>query len=594
METLSDELLAAIVSFLPSTQDLQNLSLTNNHYYQWVMSSRTADEVFRELYKRHFPAAPHGLDTRVSGRELWQDVYHVYQSVLNEGRQERQSSRQIDNEDTDQGPTSTRRAARATVTTAGHPLSTVEVLPPEEEAEAIIYDNHDVEFNTDDRQPCVGYFGLHPLLPTSPTTTSSTTSTTTTTSTNAPIAIWGDFPGLKVAPCWDALLNPHSVHRDQLKSVHDERQSQVMDFRVHPQGQALVEQGYTSPFFIAFASGVVMAVAVSQQDKELVTVSTSNTHSSEVTALAILPANASSSGNQLGYLLSVCVNGQVYLYPDSLTKMNLDRKICLNPTDTIIPRGPVFSMSATRLNELTILCLGGQGLKVSLWQLTTANTTDSSLPQVLGMHEFEYEPHVSFDGQEEEEEEAVDHNITHISFVGPVVGGTATTKKDALAMGTSRGHIVTWDLTMSSQTNKPELILHTSHEGAHNGGSVESMERVGNVLLTTGGNDGIIKAMHIGSGLPLANLLIHPGRLVSPPRPPVRLKCAVVKAWVCHERQSIIGFCRDGHISEWSFQLHKLLSTSNSNVGQQQDQRRKLTASHAATRSAKRQCRPQL
>lgn len=601
MESLSDELLGTVASFLSSVNDLEALSLTNRHLCTWVTSSKTADDIFRALYQYQFHgSAPccrnHSL---LSGRQLWRDTYRLCQSLSlgNRRRSDNTYSRQRREDDdeeeegSDRRPLSRRRtsarsqrtlhstaaAAAAAYTVAAHPLNTVQILPPEEEAEAILYDNN--EYDDSDRQPCVGYFGLQPLesFPHRYQQRGgghSTDEAGNDSTTMTPIAIWGDFPGLKIAPCWDALLNSHSSHRDQLKSIHDPKGSQVMDLKIHPNSQALANQGYTSPFFIAFASGVVMAVAAKAEDGRFTTISTSEGHSSEVTCMAMVPPSALRGSRNRGYLLSVCVSGDIYLYPNSLTQLNLAGRVCLNPSS--VPKFPVFSMSASLLGpHQAVLCLGGQGLKVSLWRLTEKQQVGNDGCEVTSTHEFEYEPHVRFQDDHQdtdnEEEDQVDHNITHVSFVGRVEVGDAC-KKDLLVMGTSRGHVVTWDLLHQGRReedgythdhHEPRLVIRTSHERVHNGG-VESSERIRNMLLTVGGNDGVIKGLDLESGLPKANLLVHPGRLLAPrSASPVRLKCAVVRSWVCHERKSIIGFCRDGHVSEIGFQLHKLPSTSS-------------------------------
>lgn len=496
-----------------------------------------------------------------------------------------------------------------------HPLNTIEVLPPDEEAEAILYDNHD--YDVSEQQPCVGYFGFHPLLSVATNNNNSDAAaanpmaTTTYTNNNdnnnntarrrstTPIAIWGDFRGLRVAPSWDALLNPSSRDRDRLLSIHDENQSQVMDFLAIPPeylvAAATAAAGggvdfsttttATSPFFLAFASGVVMAVTA--RDDEFQILSSSATHAGEVTCLTLVPPF---SNHHPGYLMSACVHGRVYLYPDSLTKLSLERKICINPDEG--PGFPIFDITATAFGpDHVVLVMGGQGLKLSLWELKFSNGTQQQhqqksgdFLQVVGQHQFEYEPHITNvnhdDGDLDDEpndaneEGQVDHVITKVSFVGPVLSGSSSLqhhhpcpnhKKDVLVVGTSRGHILTWELMGHAEDpHRPHLQLYTSQERTHCG-SVESTERVGDILLTTGGKDGVIKAMDLASGLPLATLLVHPGRLLAAPTPapPVRLKCAVVKSWVCHERQSIIGLCRDGHISEWSFQIQSLPTTSS-------------------------------
>jgi hypothetical protein len=519
----------------------------------------------------------------MTGRELWKELYMIRYSVSHDRLQHCRPRPQPHPSSSGGGGgtiTSSPCCCSAGVcayATPVHPLNTIEILPPEEEAEAILYDNH--ELDDSERQPCVGYFGFQPLE----RVVNSQAGPSGSISTSTPIAVWGDYPGLRIAPCWDSVVNARSRHRDRLVSVHDEKQSQVMDLIVHPRVDAcfaVANGGYTSPFFLAFASGVVMAVAA--RDDEFKVISTSSImHSSEVTCLAIIPGstpsttimqnntNSNNSGFDLetspGCLVSACVNGHVYLYPHSLTKLDLTRAICLNQPH--LPRFPVFSMSATIFAPgQTVLCLGGQGLKLSLWQL--AKPADEL--EVVANHDFEYEPHVvdRDPGDPNNEDDQVDHAITLVSFVGPILSSNlhslATAKKDLLVVGTSRGHILTWDLVGHTEDpHRPHLKMYTCQERAHCG-SIESAERIGNVLFTSGGKDGIIKATDLASGLALSTLLVHPGRLLAPSTPaqPIRLKCAVVQSWICHELQSIVCLCRDGHVNEWSFSLSTLSPSS--------------------------------
>ncbi|CAB9499283.1 expressed unknown protein [Seminavis robusta] len=574
LDTLSEELLCTVCSFLPSCQDLRNLAQTNRQWSHWVFGSHAADGVFGELYRREFGKTQPfllGGKLQLSGRDAWKELHAMKQCVaISNNKQRRCHPARTNKQRGETRCGGCDCCCRATTSTNSPvlPLNTVEILPPEEEAEAILYDNHDFDLtttnnnNTDDepRQPnCVGYFGFQPLP-------------------DGGIAIWGDYSGLFVAPCWEALVNSKSRYRDRLVSVHDDKKSQVMDLVVHPNASLLPN----SPFFLAFASGVVMAVGTRRQDtnNEFQVLSTScqqqqqQQHSSEVTCLAIVPNK---------YLVSACVNGQVYLYPDSLSQLSLTKAICLNPHD--VPRFPIFNMSASSVAPgQAVLCLGGQGLKLSLWQLAT--TTSQPAAEVVSHQEFEYEPHVTSSSVEEddEEEDQVDHAITLVSFVGtigPTTSSTASSsssrdnhKKDLLVVGTSQGHILTWDLVLddsstTTTTNRaPQLQMYTSQERTHCG-SVESAERIGNMLFTTGGKDGVVKAMDLRSGLPLTSLSVHPGRVMASPTPvapPVRLNCAVVQSWICHERQSIVCLCRDGHVNEWSYRIMPAPSSNKRTV----------------------------
>lgn len=577
MDILSDELLCSVLAFLPDVADLKAFALASSRWYAWIFTSEAADGLFLELYQRQFRPKKPWREERVSnphtlrGKQLWKNLYNIQHSIKQRRRQHGHCPQEHNSMSTrrpirslspavvcfcQSSPcaaaasvprSATSLSSSTTTTTTVAPvqaLHTIEILPVEEEAEAILYDNHDLDVMTDDTDglPCVGYFGLRPLA-------------------GGNVAVWGDFAGLRVAPSWDALLNPRSQERDRLVAIHDEKQSQVMGLRVNPKDDR--------QFFLGFASGVVMALVLQDGDAQETQVKSSCTsHSFEITCLAIVPDP--SRDDHPGYLVSACVNGDVCLYPRALTELDLEYKVRLHETHDAIQAFPVYTMSATVFGHTqSVLCLGGQGHRLQLWQLQEDDCSShgkSGGLRVVGVQYFEYEdPEVDFSDDDEVEDAQTDHNATCVTFVGPLTAlhgrqDRATPATDFLVLGTSRGRVMVWDLVDHAEDmHRPYLELRHCY-GKVQAGCVESIERVGNMVFTTGGREGVVKVIDLVSRATLATLLVHPGRMLAPQRPavPVRLKCAVITSWVCHERQSIICLCRDGHIGEWSFQVQTL------------------------------------
>ena len=547
METLSDELLGAVASFLSSLNDLKTLALTNKRFNNLVTSSQEGERIFRALYHQRYPRAQHH---GVPGWQLWRDVHDIHRLITKTSAPTRSSSR--------------RRPRRPILHSTCNlnavedlELNTLLVMAPELEAEAIYYDHHNAP--DDSVSYSSGYFGLQPLMPTS--------------NNLQPVAILGDFQGLKIAPCAEALLDPDSVHRDQLKTLIDEYGSQVMDVKVHPHPEA--HKSCSSPFFVGFASGVVMAAAY--KDGALTTLSASGAIDNsglpseqwdELPSLAILPSLHKGS---LGTLVASWVRGKIWLYPNALDKLSLEGGVCLNESDFPMDRihnPTVHGISATLLaNNKAVLCLCGDGLKISLWELAPSSQSKQHV-EILERREVRYRPSNHEDGEQ------WGHMAQLVSFVGPVADSTLFASQrssfsglchgtiDTLVVGTSYGYVMTYDLR-----NDGQLHLRSAHERLHNG-AVESVERSGDLLFTGGGKDGTIKVLDLVRGVCLKNILVHPGRRLPGASERTRrplFKAGVMTSWVCHERQSIVGFCRDGQIAEVSFRTRSAQS-ENANV----------------------------
>ena len=61
----------------------------------------------------------------------------------------------------------------------------------------------------------------------------------------------------------------------------------------------------------------------------------------------------------------------------------------------------------------------------------------------------------------------------------------------------------------------PNVVLRFNIPAAH-GGTIEAINIFGNVLLTSGGNDGFIRGWDINCGDLLGSVLFHEGKMVTP------------------------------------------------------------------------------
>ena len=95
------------------------------------------------------------------------------------------------------------------------------------------------------------------------------------------------------------------------------------------------------------------------------------------------------------------------------------------------------------------------------------------------------------------------------------------TPRIIIITGTNNGDVRFWQLQCSrdksrmigSNSSLPNLSLRYDLIGIHNG-AIELLVNVGNVLLTSGGNDGKIVGWDIATGSRLGDMQCHQGRQI--------------------------------------------------------------------------------
>ena len=128
-------------------------------------------------------------------------------------------------------------------------------------------------------------------------------------------------------------------------------------------------------------------------------------------------------------------------------------------------------------------------------------------------------------------------------------------KDNLLITGTNNGDVRFWELQCAEDPSRsigrgpvPSLNLRYDLVGIHENGAVELLMNIGDVLLTSGGNDGKIVGWDIVTGLRLGSVQCHPGRHIEERGAPV--SSCVVDVLMCGKGGSLISLCRDGSLRQ--------------------------------------------
>lgn len=118
-----------------------------------------------------------------------------------------------------------------------------------------------------------------------------------------------------------------------------------------------------------------------------------------------------------------------------------------------------------------------------------------------------------------------------------------------LITGTNNGDVRFWQMQVTESASRaigrgplPALTLRYDLIGIHNG-AVELLTVVGDVLLSSGGNNGKIVGWDISTGRRLGSIRCHPGRRLEGEGGTIR-SCVV--DLLVSEKDTLISLCRDG------------------------------------------------
>mmetsp|Transcript_11397 Transcript_11397/g.17644 ORF Transcript_11397/g.17644 Transcript_11397/m.17644 type:complete len:644 (+) Transcript_11397:55-1986(+) len=476
MDDLNDDVLHHILSFISSAKSLARFALTSRRVHHCVYDTEASSSLFDKLYEKSFGRCSRTFLS--GGRKKYESLHRLRQCLRYAADLEKKKP-------LDQ---STRKS--------------IGVLSSTEESEAILYDHPQLN-KTVDVAHCIGYFSCQEL----PT---------------GPVVITGDFNGIRIAPSLNDLLEEKMEEgKDRKVPAVLENDSFFQSIAGDSQVLAVVmpervKESSSYFFFIGFALGPVMAVQVDIGDDGKHTFTTKSIsegfHSNEVAALTLLPMD---DDDETYSLISGCVDGQIFFYPDS-SKGILD-----NPK-LVTGRESCFSLCSTRLHGRSIFCVGENG-GISFWERQACE--DFKLWGV---------DHKGLTGS----------IITRMRFTHP--------NSNRIVMGTNTGKLCIRKIAMAGEHF---LVTQKTIENAHSG-TIETVQVSGNVLLTCGG-DGHVKAWDLNTGSMMGMVNVHPGRLYPPVKQPRRrqtkVKSAVVGTLVQRDNESLVSLCRDGTIYDWNY-----------------------------------------
>ena len=127
-------------------------------------------------------------------------------------------------------------------------------------------------------------------------------------------------------------------------------------------------------------------------------------------------------------------------------------------------------------------------------------------------------------------------------------------KDNLLITATNNGDVRFWKLQCVEDPSKsidkgplPNLTLRYDLMGIHNG-AVELLMNIGDVLLSSGGNDGKLIGWDISTGLRLGSIQCHQGRQIE--EGGATVSSCVVDILLSGKEGSIISLCRDGSLRQ--------------------------------------------
>ena len=541
MDRVSEDLLYHIASFLPSIKQLLSFCRTSKRVYHLLYKSVHSENLFRGTFLRCF--GPEGtignFESNLTWRERWAMIKGLRRGLVLQTKLDISMTRSHCNANVD-----TRQLRE-----------TIGVLPPQEEREAFFYDNP--HLLTTNRAHCNGYFGMDVLhLPPPPNAPANW---------RPPVVLRGDFNGIRI---FESLEEAAFVHessnccKDHSRFVslgHDEDGGQVLaliqcDLNLSV-GQTNNDDNSSLCFFIGNASGRVASIAATlSDDGGRYTFSVSawyHAHDNEITALTIVNCSATLDKYE-PVLFSACCGGQVYFYPNALNqnilhstgrKMEESLLAFTNYYDC-----PIYSMTSSVIHSgcqsLSVLCTGDRDGNVRLW----------------------LKPDVDFVGLCTSKSQKFRHLQVYKSSsqVGPgchLVTRMKIIQNHLLVAGTNNGDVRIWQLQCMNNPSRfigkgqlPKLSLMYDLARSHSG-AVELMMNVGDILLTSGGDDGNVIGWDINTGLKLGCLRCHPGRHIEEGGS-VAYSC-VVEVVVSGKEGKLISICRDGVLRQWMWPKKK-------------------------------------
>jgi WD40 repeat protein len=411
--------------------------------------------------------------------------------------------------------------------------TTIGALQWEKEETALFEDNPQIA--PVDREISKGYTGLQTLnsLPKPPQVKH----------WDPPLLLYGDFDGIKI---YDSAADFFCEKRREYISI-GEKHGQVTALAVCK----FLEVGESTTnapcCFIGYDSGSVASLTAALSDDgrsyNFSVEHHRHVHNSKVSAMTIMDCKSLSDGSHPNVvLLSAGYDGQVFYYPNALNpESSFDMTHTPAFSNSHPDLCPILTMTSTTFVEddkqFCLVCTGDREGSVKLW-LASDDILKGDPPNEATFH------HIKWYKSKNK------HCVTMAKFVN----------SHMLVSGNNQGDIRIWNLITMDETDEdyhgivPGLTLCYSFKHAHNG-PVKTAMSLGDVIITSGGNDGNLFGWDATSGKQLGVISCHYGQETVDETTGEKgvVKSCVVGAQVMNNR--LISLCRDGVLSEWRFSM---------------------------------------
>jgi len=510
MNMLSDDIIYTITSYIPNINDLISFCKTSRRGQKLLYGSNNvhSEKLLMSVYLRTFENIRGNYydSENMSWKERWAMIYNLRRGLVHNIIQPLTTaiSRQL--------------------------RSTVGILPQQDELDAIYYDNP--EHCQEGVLYCNGYFGMCILqdLPRPPNYDYDG-------DWEAPIIVRGDFNGIRIFNSMSDSLFGRIALEPTLALGTDDEGGQVLS--LIQCGNLNVQDGPIC--FLGYASGRVDAVSATLNSDgngyDFAISSSCHAHSSEVTDLTFVNCKSSREDEDVPVLFSACCGGKVYFYPNAL---NSEQNFSMEQSVLAFSNSydcPIFSLASTVLQSSTkksssVLVTGDRDGNITLWLKSDQDLLGLSTCSGQKFRRIQkYKSSTQPGG----------HLVTRAKLI----------HDNLLITGTNNGDVRFWQLQCSrdksrmigSNSSLPNLSLRYDLIGIHNG-AIELLVNIGNVLLTSGGNDGKIVGWDISTGSRLGDMQCHQGRQIESGV----LQSCVVDLLINGKDGTFISLCRDGSL----------------------------------------------
>jgi len=522
MDDLGEDLLFHIASFVPKLSDLSAFCSTSNRARRLLQRGcDQSEDLLRGVFHRTFGTNKERwgnqlvVERDLTWRRRWMAILDLRRGIVTKS------------------------------TVPQRFPTTLRVLPARDEEDAIHYDNPG--YADPDIVFCNGYFGVCALRLHPPPNAG--------VDWQSPFVVRGDFDGVRIIGLTSSIFhwnvdNDGEEGRDMVVVGNEEGGGQVLSLlRCDPSSSmhSIVEPCC----FIGYASGRVAAISAtlnSTGDAYTFAVSCSHhAHESEVTALTFVDCNSSPDGGAPPVLFSACCAGKVYFYPhafDPDKNYSLEQSIL---AITNFHNCPIFTIASTTIMSggrfYSVLCTGDRNGNIRLWL-----KPDDDLVELCSRPESQKFCHI----QHVKSSTQSVHLVTHALFV----------HDNLLITGTNNGDVRFWQMNVTEVASRtgPHLTLRYDLMGIHNG-AVELLTNVGDVLLSSGGNDGNIVGWDINTGRRLGTIQCHSGTRLrfNDGEDIMTLRSCVVDMLLSGKEGSLISLCRDGSLRLFKMNVNHCL-----------------------------------